>query len=252
MTARQQHQFSKRVEVQAMPNTEDGYLLEKWGIDGMAVVDRDLQHARTQVKTAGKYPELVSLASEHEMGHLEFFEDRLTNEPHITFDDIMASDIWFTEVDAWLRALDALPPLTEKQGQFVLDCLYSYAKSYASDEEWWEAKDAISAHAKDDQTEVLLSQYKPMEPPVGTPPPSPGFDVQDLPEGDPEERERQQERADEQRAGGTPPLLLSPEGLAAASMGREWLRDWVMAMGHGPLGDRPLPALVEAMLKGGE
>jgi hypothetical protein len=259
------YQFAKQMHTEVTKHPSDGYLLDKWGIDGMAIMDRDLLHARTVVKPApGSDTALSRLAEAHELGHLQFFEDRLTNEPNLTWDDLMASEIWFTEVDAWLRALDYYGTITVTEGQFILDCLYSYSKAYSTNEEWWEAKLIIAGHGGNETTRGELANYKPLEPPVGTPPPSPGFDIQDLPEGDPEERERQQENVDQQREkqkqGAPPPsessdvadvekLMLTPEGLAAAAMGEEWLSDWLASMGHTMPKQRP--PVVEALLAKG-
>lgn len=157
---------------------QGNYFTEKWGVSGRVCIEEGMSDATMTVEKAGHVvPSIVHTVVAHETGHVDFFEDRLLNEANLTPQSFVEGDIWFIEVDAWIRGIDnhLKVPFTLAKGQLALDALNSYRRGYGvTDEQWLEAKQLIADRCT---ATKMLMKYEPLEPPPGTPPPAPSITV---------------------------------------------------------------------------
>lgn len=243
-----------------------GHVGEKWKVSGQVTISKDLKTAHIKVESMPESKEIGFLAVRHEEGHVEYAEDVLAMNPAADPNEACGlQDIFRTETDAWIRAVDGRKAFTYREGTFILDCLYSYGHHYATPEEWQEAVDQLAIQCQDPPA---LREYEPIKPPPGSPPP-PGVIVGPaIGDGSGEGGPNGSLGEGGEPTGGEVPdhdgpskgdieslertkVLTSPEGIAAARRGREALSHLLQTRGHSPNLDN-LPPVVAAILPTGE
>lgn len=158
------------------PDSKDdhsSHIVRKWGVTGKASFSGNGRCCTITVEEWKGAACMYGRTVGHEQGHVEFFEDRLLDNPDLPFKDLMEVDTWQCEVDAWLRGLPI--PFSLEAGMFALDCLWTYKVGCGvSIFEWMKAKKVLAASCADPEG---LMRYTPEPVPPGESGESaPGFD----------------------------------------------------------------------------
>ena len=237
---------------------EPNYFTDKWGVSGRVRIEDSMRDATLTVELmpgAPVVPSLRRLVVAHEKGHVDFFEDRLLNEVNLTPQSFVEGDVWFTEVDAWIRGLDNHfgLPLTVTKAMFALDALNSYRRGYNVSEELWLEGKRIIADRSARPDDVM--KYEPLEPPPGSPAPKPSITIEgaEWPEEEKPEDKKPGEKGDytpEHNVDDEVDLeerdnwLLSEEGMAVLKKGSSYhLEENLRARGF-PV-QHPLPIVAK-------
>lgn len=139
------------------------HITRKWGINGRVRLGPTGRKAIIEYEVwARTRSSAVVGVKQHEQGHVEYFEDRLTNEGALDYRKFAEGNTWQMEVDAWLRGLDAPFPL--KMGQMALDCLWTYKVGTRTSMEEWETAKSTLADSCENPGALLRYEPEPIPP----------------------------------------------------------------------------------------
>lgn len=233
----------------------ESHIVRKWGVTGKASFSGNGRCCTITVESWKGKANVLFHTLRHEMGHVEFFEDRLEDNPNIPFKDLMDVNTWQAEVDAWLRGLPVPFPL--QTGMFALDCLWTYKVACGiKRDEWMKAKIAIAESCEDPKA---LMDYTPEPVPPGEASAEPSFDMdgqefdengedlpdQDVPQGKYDEDDK---LPDENGMSERDKWLCSEEALPILKVGSSYkLMEALRERGFPTAG--PLPMVPAAVFK---